>query len=134
MIVKLKTKQEAFDTIARHLLTQKKRASIALPGAPLFGTADCQYRVEKPGRHPLRCAIGCLIPKSKYDPYLEGNNITDDVVSELLDQLGYSTIQAVFFAEIQELHDRTPPAEWRAELRIFAKKYELQDYIIDEVL
>ncbi len=44
------TKQEIFDKVATHLLTQNEKA--------LNSVGGCVYRTDK----GLKCAVGCLIP------------------------------------------------------------------------
>ena len=51
-------KQQVFNTVAKHLLTQKKKS---------IKDGTCRYRYRN-----LSCAVGCLIPKEEYSPKLEG--------------------------------------------------------------
>lgn len=76
------TPQEVFDKVARHLLTQKRKAMAVMPEAA-NGDAKpaCAYR----GSDGTSCAFGCLIPDSCYDPVLE-NVVAPLIVSRVLPQ------------------------------------------------
>jgi hypothetical protein len=66
------TKQEVFDRVVTHLLTQKKRS------ASYYGS--CLYK----GPDGLRCAVGCLFPDSYDTSKIEGSGcVSRDVVSPL---------------------------------------------------
>ncbi|MFA6510118.1 MAG: hypothetical protein WCV62_06690 [Candidatus Peribacteraceae bacterium] len=49
-------------------LNAQKRPAVGCEGS-------CLYRHEVRGR-VMTCAVGCLIPESKYNPSFEGNSIT----------------------------------------------------------
>lgn len=66
-------KQQAFDAVVECLADQGG------PSLDRFGA--CMYRSEG-GR---RCAVGCLIPDDRYDPYWEGKRVHN--VPALLDLL-----------------------------------------------
>lgn len=68
----MKSKQELFDTVARHLLTQRRQSKVV--------GGQCRYRWEDPWGRVLRCAIGCLIPDEAYKPSYEGRPV--DSVNE----------------------------------------------------
>ncbi|MFA6512546.1 MAG: hypothetical protein WCV86_05515 [Patescibacteria group bacterium] len=56
------SKQKIFNTVFNHLLTQGRPA--------VSPTGECMYRQEVRGQ-VRTCAVGCLIPKAKYDPSYE---------------------------------------------------------------
>ncbi len=63
-------RQELFDKVSKHLLTQGERAVTASSGAGLV----CCYRTED----GLMCAVGCLIDDKYYHPEFEGVGLYDD--------------------------------------------------------
>lgn len=103
------TAQEAFDTVAAHLLNQMDRA--------VSENGDCAYR----GCGGLKCAVGVLIPDSIYDPKWEGDscfglianyNVFDESLGWLLTRL-------------QDVHDNYGPRLWAIRLREVADWCEL---------
>lgn len=69
------TRQEIFDRVVRHLLSQKQKAAID----DVYGNTRCRYRTPD----GLRCAVGCLIPDDAYDPSIEGFAVGDLLTSEV---------------------------------------------------
>jgi hypothetical protein len=57
--------QEIFDTVAKHLLKQGRRA--VNPDIPEM----CHYR----GANGTKCAVGVLIPDEAYDSMMEGRTV-----------------------------------------------------------
>ncbi len=122
------TKQEIFDKVATHLLTQGERAwSNELGG--------CAYR----GIGGLRCAVGCLIPDESYDLMFEGhspgfgmekeNNIGNRLLAQALNAGGVDikdkpTMELL--GDLQGLHDGAPIVCWSEQLDLVAKKYGLK--------
>ncbi len=119
-------KQEVFDKVANHLLTQNRKA---INTGNLSPYVKCVYRT-KDGR---KCAIGCLIPDDQYDPHIEGcspNVNPDQAVSSggamlskiLISQLGELTEQDYqFLRELQFIHDTCEVQYWRDDLTRTAK-------------
>ena len=60
------TRQEIFDTVARHLLAQNKKS---------LNGATCVYR----DGYGLSCAIGCLIADQHYTPNIESHTLRLDI-------------------------------------------------------
>ena len=65
------TPQEIFDTVAKHLFAQGRRATIR--ETDIYGevSAACRYRAED----GTKCAVGALIPDEVYDPKMEGYDV-----------------------------------------------------------
>lgn len=122
------SKQETFDAVARHLLTQG-RAAVAGPipeGDDSVGA--CQYLA----RNGDKCAVGCLIPDGDYHARFEGSAIEQDGstgISVLMDRLGHNL---ELLEQLQDLHDRLDPAAWAASLRRMAYDHGLSATVLDE--
>jgi hypothetical protein len=137
-------KQAVFDRVAKHLLTQKHQS---------LSSFGCAYRSETGGRS---CAIGCLIPDSKYDGIIEGlaarNLIEHECDSEvysdedirrhdvlrtiLREEVGASDNDDYKFLELLQLvHDtRGDDVEgWRVALDGIAISNELDSSILSQV-
>ena len=71
------TKQQIFDQVATHLLTQNKQAKI------INGTnTSCMYHVPDTD---LKCAEGCIIADLKYDETCETRTWHDAIKLYILD-------------------------------------------------
>lgn len=113
-------KQEVFDKIATHLLTQNSAAY----------DWGCKYRTND-GR---KCAIGCLIPDHLYDSNIEGlslsgNNRLISILENVLGQL--DDIDHKILRDLQDLHDSIHIEKWKFNLKIIAKRYNLMYNILD---
>lgn len=116
----MKTNQEIFDIVAKHLLTQGVRSQTAKK----FENSDgyypvCAYRGEG-GR---KCAAGVLIPDSKYNALMEGLNVGSAHVSAALD--GVSSASLDLLTALQRMHDVEEPLTWPDELKNIAAGYAL---------
>jgi hypothetical protein len=120
------TKQETFDIVARHLLTQNAKAW-GHYSSDLGPTNGCVYR-DADGR---KCAAGCLIPDDVYHPGLEGEIADGRVVSAILAVEGHNP---ALVRELQFLHDEFVPEDWAAQLRATAGHEGLSPAVVDEVL
>lgn len=96
---------------------RKIRAYFSAPGAD-FGydvsSASCVYRTED-GR---KCAVGCLIPDTKYDPRFEGEGLLEllhDGLGFLLPNENVERFEE-FLLAAQRTHDR------RAEGRTYTEE------------
>lgn len=113
-------KQEIFNRIAVHLLSQKDRSV-----DDSVDDYQCVYR----GPGGIKCAIGCLITDDAYTDKLENNNIYDYKVqsalikSGVIDRADASVID--FLARMQEIHDDTDVVDWKRALIALAKKFKL---------
>ena len=106
------TKQEIFDIVSKHLLTQNRQA--------LDEMGSCSYKTE----HGLKCAIGCLFTDEEYAEDFEGNNVFDLHKNNLL-PIRFRT-EVRFLSELQGIHDEFFPNEWKDELKQIAIDYELE--------
>ena len=108
--------QEIFDTVARHLLTQKARAEDNL---------GCMYHAPD-GK---KCAVGCLITDEEYSPSMENTAISDLINNNRLKRL--SPFQGLL-QDLQYVHDRILPEEWPFRLRDFASAHHLSPAVLKE--
>jgi hypothetical protein len=97
------SKQEIFDRVAVHLLTQNERSADEI---------FCKYR----GPEGRMCAVGCLIPDEVYDIKMEGlatRSLIDHhpVIKDLFepDALG-------MLGGLQNIHDHKNIREWKQAL------------------
>ncbi len=107
--------QETFNTSLAHLRAQGQRA--------IGKNGMCAYR----GLNNTKCAIGALIPDSKYDESIEGLNVFDPHVVDALNGAFYDP---QFYIELQRnLHDFLSDENYPGDLEIaaqdLAKKWNL---------
>lgn len=112
------TKQETFNLVAKHLLTQRARSMLRLQGS------ICAYR----GANGMKCAIGVLIPDHLYNEGLE--NVPADCLPVLgiLEKLGHDILLC---SALQAVHDANNPVNWRAGLREVARRHGLTTEVLD---
>ena len=121
-------KQEIFDKVAIHLLTQNKRSRNNLSLA-------CRYR----GPNGLKCAIGVLILDDIYHPEVEGGNVLSASTIDYLRRSGISipldedarSEVLCFLLKLQRIHDLAKVELWEEKLRLLAKEYNLETAKID---
>lgn len=123
------TKQEIFDRVTEHLLTQKKRSTTWDESG-----YKCKYR----GPNGLKCAIGILIPDHLYNPVFDGTlsqakafglkglsiRRLMKAVPALQDYLGAENLDIL--NELQSIHDDVDPSSWRVRLFYLAGQYHLR--------
>ncbi len=129
----MKTRQEIFNQVCNHLLTQKEKA--------INGPA-CVY-LAPDGK---QCAVGCLIPKEYYDPEIEGFGlcVVDQKVSVgrglmyqenklkmiLMESLEMTENDfkenITFLRELQRIHDDNHPDNWAYRLLVFGEETNLE--------
>lgn len=112
--------QDVFDTISTHLLKQGKKASYK----NTHGTDICCYR-QKVGDEILRCAAGCLIPDSLYNPEVEGwswSTYKDSKPSDICELLKIPHHKELI-RRLQVVHDSHPVKNWPDELANLAKEF-----------
>ena len=107
------TKQEIYNIVAKHLLTQNERA---------VDSDGIKYKCSD-GR---MCAIGVLIPEEKYDPDIEGMSI-DYIIDELMPDL---FIHDDLLRDLQDIHDQSNEMFWRSDLSELAGYHGLNDDIL----
>lgn len=107
--------QVVFDTVARHLLTQKMRSQ--------NDKRTCLYR----GPEGLKCAAGCLIPDDKYSSTMEGKAWNILAASEIVPFTNKNLI-----VKLQKIHDCLDPKNWLNELYILAAELKLNTSVLSE--
>lgn len=110
------TSQEVFDTTARHLLNQGRRAMV--------GQA-CTYR----DLHGLKCAAGIWIPDDVYTEEMEGDSIVDIIKIYHLTRLDP---HMGLLRELQQCHDSCTPSHWKQDLKHIANKRGLETKVLEE--
>lgn len=108
-------RQEVFDKVSDHLLTQGKRST---------NNGSCKYRSDE----GYMCAVGCLIKDEFYDPKMEGSVADDEGVLYVLRNSGInvsSNTDRKFLLDLQIIHDNRDPFTWERELNKFAKDWNL---------
>jgi len=108
------TEQTAFNIVKNHLLTQMTKS--------IEGN-QCLYR----GPNGTKCAIGALITDEEYKK-IEDARCKDLGVYEVED-LQIVSLQGLtmnFLGELQIIHDQYEVTNWKNQLEVFAKKYNLQ--------
>lgn len=108
------SRQDVFNTVYTHLLTQGARS--------IDGFGECLYRAPD-GR---RCAAGVLIADRFYHPSMEGISARVEVVVDALKKSGVASEDIELVQDLQDLHDDIPVEDWQEELERIAKKYELE--------
>lgn len=103
------TKQEVFDYVANHLLTQGKKS--------LLDTGVCAYR----GLDGMKCAAGVLMSDEEYQPYFEINTWTQ--LEKKLNK--FPVIHADLIRSLQLVHDGMQPENWVNGLKELAQKHKL---------
>jgi len=108
-------KQEIFDKVATHLMTQLKRAEKRrVPSYGSAGDTYCRYRTDE----GLSCAVGCLIKDEDYSPGMEGRSVHNL-------NLTYLKKEVYFLAKLQAIHDMEDVKNWGADLGALAEEYGL---------
>lgn len=140
-------KQEIFDKVTVHLLTQKKKAQ-RVNNLSLFVSVNpespiCTYRSPE----GLRCAIGCLIPDELYDPVIEGISLNIVTISEdtgteqesganklleILSIIGIERNNLKFLRDLQDVHDGSGVGDWKVILRCVANEYGCKTNILEQ--
>ena len=106
-------KQEVFNKVWDHFITQKKPRGIKSSGG-------CGLR----GMGNTKCAIGVLIPDEIYFPGMETMPLRS-----LLPLIGFTEIDSHdfgFFNRLREEHDNSNLKTFRENLRTFARHYNLR--------
>jgi len=115
--------QEIFDTVARHLLTQKQRAVTTTQKGDV-----CAYR----GADGTKCALGCLIPDSLYSPDMEGDSAyyVLKTYPAIAAHIGLGNMLLVM--HLQPIHDAGDPRRWKQEMLICSTMFNLQADVLAE--
>jgi hypothetical protein len=123
------TKQEIFDKVSKHLLTQGRKA-VRADDSDL-----CCYLMKLDNGQVLKCAIGCLIPDELYDPKIEFKMSDDELVRSILLSAGVvseAEPNLAFLNGLQSVHDHNEPYEWPWALAKFAEKHGLKFVEVDQ--
>lgn len=115
------TNQAVFNKVVKHLLTQKKRSTVKLANNEMM----CAYR----GTNNLKCAIGVLIPNTRYRESFEGTGLFDpfsELGNPVLKAAGLTVEQGDLGEALQSVHDRVQPSRWPTALRRVAKDFNLK--------
>jgi hypothetical protein len=117
-------KQEVFDKVATHLLTQNAKAM--LPEDEEYPVESCAYRAPD-GK---MCAVGCLIDEKLYDPSFERNSIDDRYLAEAISKSGVPNEAWQLITDLQWLHDARYPEKWESGLQEIADKHSLDSAVL----
>lgn len=130
------SKQETFDIVAKHLLTQNQKSMAVVDADP---NLVCAYR----GNNGCKCAAGILIPDAKYDPAMENGIIiiaTDLYRTTLISSRLVTTVVALeeghdagLVRGLQQVHDLGGVSEWRNRLELVAGHHALNTNVLDQV-
>jgi hypothetical protein len=130
-----KTRQEIFNEIAIHLLTQNEKST---------DSVRCLYR----GPRGLKCAVGGIIPDEVYEkwkdieisfPLVNGESIKLDkgllvqfFPPELMEDLQIAETDKRFLQALQRIHDHNEPIRWRGRLLEEAASFGLDAKVVLE--
>lgn len=109
-------KQEIFNKVYRHLLSQGKRS--------INNNGMCEYRTGD----GLKCAVGCLIDDKDYKPSLEGTAVNNSQVVIALESSGINMADGIadMLFELQDIHDNHPAHTWKDVLKDLARGLNLE--------
>lgn len=102
-------RQETFNTVVTHLRNQ---------GCKSQDDKQCMYR----GPNGTKCAAGCLIPDSKYDPSFENSQVTESRIATVIRSEGHDLF---LVRELQKIHDNVPTQGWEYRLAAIAISFRL---------
>jgi hypothetical protein len=116
------TRQEVFNKVATHLLTQNRKSMIG----HTVGRGKCRYRTP----NGLSCAVGCLIPDELYTGNIEGCDVNRIFLSfpALSEYLGEDNRRLL--KALQTVHDCCDADFWAEQLVDVAYLYRLDDSVV----
>ena len=122
--------QEAFETIIRHLMNQKRRCAT--------DNGECYYR--HPFEPGLKCAAGALIPDEYYEEQMERRGIGSLIdTNEGRNGRLQNDIKKLFMGidlnlltALQGMHDNVNPGLWKQKLYVISMNYNLDNTILGE--
>ena len=134
-------KQEIFDTVAVHLLTQNAKSLAGNKAIKNTSFEDnCLYRND----FGQKCAIGCLIPDELYDTGLEYHSAYElvQLATDLIDDpeifkpfIVWDTPEVRdLLCDLQGVHDVEKIEDWPTELARVAFEYKLNTDKLEEVV
>lgn len=115
-------KQQVFDKVATHLLTQNEASETA--DGP---STVCAYR----GDTGLKCAAGILIKDEHYSPDLERCGVSDPDVMNALLLSGVDRSAIGLVLNLQSIHDWLTVSSWSRELLELATREGLSADIVN---
>lgn len=113
--------QDVFNQAARHLLTQKEKATIYNQD---LGIEACQYKNPE----GLRCAFGCFVSDDEYTNLYEGNAayfVIEDFENSNPEIPKTGELVKDFCNALQDIHDSYAAYEWHDKLTELADEYSL---------
>lgn len=112
----MKTEQEIFNIVSMHLLKQGEKSCYVCGAA-------CVYLND----NGLKCAIGCLIPKSAYKSSIEELDIYDlfNLFPEVMEAAELDEGYTDLLNDLQHTHDCHKADEWAGELFAVAIRFGL---------
>lgn len=118
----MKTEQQIFDQVAKHLLKQMRKSYLP-------GSNDCAYR----GEQGAMCAVGCLL--TEYDPDIERKVVHAifEQYPEIAEAAGISTDHKALLSQLQTVHDLRTVEHWFEALADIAKLFKLDPKVLIEV-
>ena len=119
--LKNSTKQEVFDQVVNHLLTQRKQCkTMTFERSDYFELPSggiCAYR----NGEGLKCAAGCFIADDEYKESFEGQKWMN-----LVDRGCVPLEHSRLITDVQYIHDEKNPEDWDEYLKSYAKNYSLE--------
>lgn len=115
--------QKIYDKVKNHLLTQNRKSVKYYA----YGTYHCRYRSDD----GAKCAIGCLIPDSWYDPMMENLSVNDLYHDKFLNPILNSSVGKLtpikmdLLMALQGVHDDSEPSAWKRRFKQVANKFKL---------
>lgn len=113
----MKTTQEIFSQVRKHLLTQMAVSTISNGR-----TEQCAYR----GGVGRMCAAGCLITDESYQPQIEGQLVGSPAVNDALTRSGVPVSALELVRRMQSIHDGLAPTRWMEKLNKLAEDHGLE--------
>ncbi len=119
----MKTKQEIYDHVCKHLLTQNARSMDEKEGL-------CRYH----GPDGKACAVGCLIPAEVPTDSIEGIDAwtlcdgREDFVRAYMDIDPADDAVVALLEDLQDIHDAAAVEKWERRLRELGLAHHLTPY------
>ena len=114
----VRTRQDIFETAARHLLTQGCKSWRILRLA-----SKTQKEFAYRGDNGNMCPLGALISDEDYQESMEGQTVESS--ADIVLACGGTTFDIKFLDGLRHIHDAHLALNWRAELYLFGRKWEL---------
>jgi hypothetical protein len=129
------TNQEAFETVAKHLLAQGRRSQLSPEQVEAVTltkgyapSSTCVYR----GEDGAKCAVGCLIPDEVYDKNMEDKSVSLIAASGPLKDL-FKELDMTLLGRLQRLHDMGTVDSWRGQLIVIGRSWYLNTAFLEQM-